>query len=267
MKTVDFEYDGVRLSDVGFQICSFDFKGRDTVSNGSVISFNTSSTRNGVKYELTSSVYEECLSTTFQICRDVCAYGDVLEISVEEIRNIMRWLNRKNYHKLRFFDNDGEFSGIYFMASFNVSKIEINGKVYGFELEMFTNRPFALQEPITVIVENDDIDEVRSIVSRSDDESSIYPNMQIVMNGSGDLDIYSITEDRHMVIKNCSVGEVINIDYPIITTSLSSHNINNDFNWVFFRIATSFKNKETDFTVSLPCTITLTYSPIVKVSI
>lgn len=69
MKAYDFEYDGVKLSDIGFIICKFDSSDVDTIDNGSQITFNIVPTLNGMKHELTSSTYEDCLNTTFQICK------------------------------------------------------------------------------------------------------------------------------------------------------------------------------------------------------
>ena len=51
MKSYDFEYDGLCLSDMGYIICQFDAESSQTVSNGSQITFNTTSTLNGSKYE------------------------------------------------------------------------------------------------------------------------------------------------------------------------------------------------------------------------
>lgn len=266
MKSYDFEYDSLRLSDKGFVICTFDSTSIETVSNGSYISFNTVSTLNGTKHELTSSVYEDCLTATLQICKNPCAANDLEEISLEDMRDIMRWLNRKSFHKFKLLGDD-EYLNIYFEASFNVSKIEINGLLYGFELEMFTNTPFGLHEPVIININNEQENDTHSIFSKSDEEGYIYPKMEITMKSGGDLEIYNNIEDRTMVIKNCSSDEVITIDYPIITSSLSSHKIQNDFNWKFFRIATEFKNKRNEITVSLPCVIKMQYSPVVKVGV
>ena len=264
MKAYDFEYDGLRLSDKGFVICKFDSSGVETIENGSVITFNTVSTMRGVKHELTSVEYADCLTATFQICKNLCLDKNE-EISLEDMRDIMRWLNRKGFHKFKLLDN--EYTGIYFEASFNVSKIEVGGRLCGFELEMFTNRPFAIHEPATVFIKNEVANEIKSVYSKSDDEGYVYPNMEITITESGDLEIYSIREDRTMVIRNCVAGEVITVDYPIISSSLSSHKIQNDFNWRFFRIASSFKNRLNEIKISIPCTIKMTYSPVVKVGI
>ena len=151
MKSYDFEYDGLCLSDMGYIICQFDAESSQTVSNGSQITFNTTSTLNGSKYEQTSSEYGECLETTIQICKNPCL-GDDMEIPFKELRDLMSWLNRKEFHKLKFLD--GDYLDLYFEASFNVSRIELNGKVYGLELAVTTNRPFALREPRQIIVKN-----------------------------------------------------------------------------------------------------------------
>ena len=265
MKAYDFEYDGLRLSDKGFIICKFNSDSVETISNGSEITFNTVSTMNGMKHELTSSEYGECLTATFQICKNLCTSSGDEEISLEDMRDIMRWLNRKGFHKFKL--RDIEYTGIYFEASFNVSKIEIGGKVYGFELELFTNRPFALYEPVLLTIRNDVANEVKNIFSKSDEEGYIYPDMEITIDSDGDLEIYNSFENRTMRIANCKAGEVITLNYPIIQSSLPSHKIQNDFNWIFFRIASSFKNRVNKITISLPCTIKMKYLPIVKVGI
>lgn len=270
MKALDFEFDNIRLSDKGFMLCKFDSGGVDTVSNGSEITFNTVSTSRGVKHELTSIEYGDYITATFQVCSNLCD-GRGEEISLEDARDIMRWLNRKNFHKFRLLDD--EYSGIYFEASFNVSKIEIDGKLYGFELEMFTNRPFAIAEPVTVKFDAE-AGEVINIYSKSDDEGYVYPNMEITIKEAGNLTITNYMEDRKMTINNCEAGEVITIEYPMISSSLGNNRktetaslIQNDFNWVFFRLASTFKNRLNQVEISIPCSVKLTYSPIVKVGI
>ena len=286
MKAFDFEYDNIRLSDKGFTLCKFDSGGMETVSNGSEITFNTVPTLNGQKHQLTSSEYGNCLTTTLQICKNLCDDYD-MEISVEDMRDIMRWLNRKEFHKFKIIDD--EYINFYLNASFNVSRIEINGRLYGFELELFSDTPFMLHEPVVVNVnvkQSDLTDScimangtpisnvcIKSIYSKSDEEGYIYPNMIIKIDdnvaGKNILEIYNITEDRLMRIANCVAGEEIAINYPMISSSYASHNntLMNDFNWRFFRVATSFRDRKNDIAISLPCSIKITYSPIVKVGI
>lgn len=264
MKSYDFEYDGLNLSDKGFIICKFGSNGTETFSNGSYITFNTVSTLRGAKHELTSVEYSDCLSANFQICKHPCKTTDA-EISVDEIRDVMRWLNRKEFHKFKLLND--EYINIFFEASFNVSKIEVNGKVVGFELEVITNRPFAVHEPIPITIKNLQENGTKTIYSESDDEGYIYPEMEIIIDSDGDLEIHNSSEDRIMRIANCKSGEIITVKYPIIESSLDSHKIQNDFNWKFFRIANSLRDRVNNLTISLPCTIKMKYSPIVKVGI
>lgn len=265
MKAYDFSYNGVRLSDLGYMICRFDSGGIDTVSVGSEISFNTIPTLNGIKHELTSSSYEDCLSFTLQICKNQCDRNDDLEISVDEFRDLMRWLNQKNFYKFRIIND--EYTGIYFEASFNVSKVEADGKIIGLELEAVTNRPFAVQDPVIMKFDNSTPNVVRSFNSVSDESGFIYPDMKIEIKQDGDLTINSITEGRNTVIKGCKAGEIITIDHPVIKSSDAKHKVQNDFNWVFYRVSTTFKDTKNKFTASLPCIITMTYSPIAKVGL
>ena len=74
MIVYDFEFDGIRLSDMGFVICNFDKSQMETTSSGSEIAFNTVKTLNGCKYELVKSTYDTCLQTIFSICKNSCNY-------------------------------------------------------------------------------------------------------------------------------------------------------------------------------------------------
>ena len=120
MKALDFEYDGILLSDLGYTICTFGSKGLETISNGSQITFNNVSMFNGSQYGLVSSVYEETLTATFSICKSACITrsGDLEELTVDDISELMRWLNRKTYHKFRLIQ-DG-YENLYFEGSFNI---------------------------------------------------------------------------------------------------------------------------------------------------
>lgn len=293
-------------------ICSFGEKGLETVSNGSEITFNKVPVSYGSKHELVSTEYEECLEAVFQICKYSCTSG-VQEITAVEHRELTRWLNRKRFLKLKILDED--HADLFYEASFNVSKIEIDGKLYGLELQVITNRPFSLKDPKITIIQTrysyiwerfylnngkdkgkstgkfvtsydrnsypDDgiknkyyyvyvgekFENKHSINDSSYEEGYIYPHTEIIISQDGNLEIYNAIEDRKTYIANCVAGEVITMDYPIIQSSISTHNIQNDFNWDFFRVANTFNNSRNDLTISLPCTIKVSYSPIVKVGL
>lgn len=306
MRAYDFEFDGIKLSSKGFMICSFDSKSIETVSNGAKISFNTVPTLGGSKHNLMGTTYEDCLETTIQICKCQCP-GDVEEISSTEFRELTKWLSRKKFLKFKIISED--YIDLYFEASFNINRIEVNGKLYGLELEILTNRPFALKEPKIINVktrkmhcwekydnnnnklgyvtssESDayptnsqehsdgyrytyisEVD-VGSINDASHEEGFIYPLTEITMLADGNLKIYNEIENRETYIAGCKENEVITMDYPVIQSSISSRNIQNDFNWNFFRVANTFENSRNDLIIFTPCEIKIKYSPIIKVGL
>lgn len=264
MEAYDFVYAGRNLSEFGMIICNFGDKGLDTVSDGAQITFNTISTLGGSKHELTSVEYEECLETTIQICKHSCT-GGIQEITAVEHRELTKWLNRKRF--LKFKPLSEEYIDLYFEASFNISQIKLDGKLYGLELELVTNRPFALKEPKTITIRNLEENGKYSLNDTSHEEGYIYPYVEIVILKDGNLNIHNAIEDRDTYIANVSAGEVITMDYPVIKSSVSSHNIQNDFNWNFFRVANTYENSRNDLIISIPCTIKVRYSPVVKVGL
>ena len=264
MKAYDFEYDGLNLSDKGFMLCSFDKSKIDTVENGVEINMETSPFYNGdVNYILTAN-YESTLTATFQICKNPCT-GEDLNITVDEVRDMASWLCRKGFHKFKIFDDD--YLNVYYEATFNMSRIIRNGNVIGLELEMITNRPFGVMEDTVINIKNEVENGVENFYSISDDEGFIYPKVKITIKQDGDLKISNIFVQRDTIIKNCKAGEVIEMDYPVIKSSLESHKIQNDFNWNFFRIENKFKDKRNLIQISIPCEIEMVYSPIAKIGI
>lgn len=265
MKAKDFEFDGRTLSSFGLIIVNFGgSKGLETIE-GSEITFDTTSSFNGSINRLISSKYESYLETSIQIAKYSCS-TDIQEISPIEFREISSWLNRKKFLKFKILDEN--HIDIYYMASVaNISRIELDGHLMGLELHIVTNSPHAFKEPKTFIIKNSIENGKHSINDISYEEGHIYPFTEITINQDGDLNIYNAIEDRSTIIKNCVSGEVITMDYPVITSSLSSHDIQNDFNYNFFRIANTYDNSRNDLTISIPCSIKIEYSPIVKVGL
>lgn len=265
MKAKDFLYGEHCLSEFGMVLCRFDSNGGfETISDGSEITFNTVPVQNGQKHELTSVQFDSCLETKLQICKFSCK-GDVQEITATEHRQLTKWLCRKKFLKLKILDEDS--IDVYCEAIISAKKIELKGCLYGLELSVFTNRPYMLKEPKIVVINNKVKNGKYSINDESYEEGYIYPFTEITMAQAGELKIHNAMENRDTVIKNVSAGEVITMDYPVIQSSISSHNIQNDFNWNFFRIANTYEESRNDLTISIPCTIKVKYSPIVKIGL
>ena len=264
MKTTDFEYDGVLASDYSFMVCSFDDGGTDTIEYGSAINFDTVSMRNGKKFSLINSGYDDAANFTFQICKNPSVFNDSeMYFTIEEQRKVYRWLNRNDgYHELKIFTDD--FGTIVFNGSFNISAITLNTEVVGFELSFQMEAPYATQNR-KVLRKKFNRQGSFTLIDESDDIGYIYPHLQITCKNDGDLKIHNSVEDRTTIIKNCKSGEIITFDENLnIHTSLPSHKIYNDFNFVFFRIANTYKNRRNIVTVNFACDIVLEYYPIVK---
>ena len=269
MYAIDFEYDGQYLSDYGLIICNFDYSnGTATVDAGSKLSFEKVSRNGGKKFSLTNATYEECVSTKFDICKNPDLYDyDERQISNDEYRDLIRWLNRREFLKFQVFDEDDKERDIcYYNVSFNIDKIKIGEKLYGLHLTMESDKPFGYGQEQYVSWNFSETSMVKILSDMSDEIGYIYPDMTITCNCSGDLSFYNELLDCTMLIKNCSVGEVITIkgDSQIISTTYSSHNICNDFNYEFFKIGNTIDNRNNRISVSSPCKVVIRYSPIIK---
>lgn len=268
MRATDFIYDGVRLSSLGYMICSFDSGGMDTVSAGSEITFNSVKQHHGIYYAQTGTEYEQCFSTSFSICKDIPDSAGK-EITLEEYRQLMRWLNRCQFHDFILLDDkESGWADIVFQGSFNIEKVEFCGNLIGLNLTLTTNRPFGAGKPTTVQFSLTGDGDSYTFTNDSDEIGVLYPDLlEITCNGSGDLELENTTEGRVTFIAGCTTGEVITMDCvnKIVTSSLLAHKkIYNDFNFTFFRLYNKYTDRNNTITASIPCAIKIVYSPIRK---
>ena len=263
MRATDFIYDGVNLSAFGFMIADInDSSGLGTVTTDSQRSFSNFTMFNGAWQPLTISTYKDTLRIELSIVKNPCNGGDMI-ISLDEIREIKRWLNRPTFHKIRLLDENGEFDGIYWNGSANVQEIHHMGACVGFTVTFYTDRPFALSDECGYkgsVAANGTVE----IIDVSDEEGYIYPEIIITPKSAGTLDICNSFDDRHTIIRDCVNGETITITRELQISTTTSRNIGRSFNWKFLRICNTFGNRKNVFTFSLPCDYTITYNPIVK---
>lgn len=271
MYAIDFEYDGIYLSDFNFIICRFDYStGSVAADAGSKLTFEKVSRHNGSKYSRVSSKYSECIKTTFDICKDDNIFDfDEREISDDEYRDLMRWLNRKEFHRFQvLYDNEEDRlrEPCFFDASFNIEKITISEKLYGLRLTMETDRPFGYGIEKRFNLEFASSSDVHKIRDTSDEIGYIYPDMTITCGADGNLSIHNDYDDCTMYVKNCSAGETITIKgaEQIISTSFADHKISEDFNYSFLKIGNTFEGTDNNISASLPCTVVISYTPIIK---
>ena len=269
MYAYDFEYDGRLLSDFGMIVCDFSSSGGvSTGGSGSEIKFNMVPAGYGKRFFAAGLQYEDCLSTTFQICRDPkCAKNEDMTISNEEFRELSRWLNRKQFLWFRSFDwCEPEKEKPWFRASFTLKRIESGRDTVGVELNMVTDAPFGYgdeeEENFSFISGS----LTQGIVDHSDEPGDIYPFVQIIPAQACDITLSNALTGCETTIRNCLSGEVITLsgDSMIITTSNTNHDLSDDFNYDFFRIGNTIGERENLITASAPCTVQIKYRPILK---
>lgn len=268
MFACDFEYDGRLLSDFGFIICHFDGAGGiETEDTGYQITFDKVSRSRGMRNSLIGTKYESCVTTTFQICKNEDDVDD-MEISTEEYRELVRWLNRHEFLPFRTIngaDTEPDSTTCYFDGSFNIKKIYMADRLFGLELTLETNAPYGYGIPFEQTW-NVSAGGTITFTDNSDESRSIRPDLTIVCRASGNLVITNSTTLCSMEINNCTNGETITVngDAQIISTSLATHKIFNDFNYDFLTIGNTFDSGVNTLTFSLPCAFTLRYKPIIK---
>lgn len=268
MYALDFEYDGKFLSDFGFIICEFDksMGGFDAASAGSNLTFNTVQIDNGKYFSLQSVKYDECISATFGICKNPELFDD-MQVTNDEYRDLIRWLNRRDFHKFQVIMEDDEIrDACYFNASFNVEKVKIADVLYGLNLSMVTDRPYGYGKELTNVLSITDTSKEYILSDVSDEIGFIYPDVKIKVLSSGNLKIHNSFMDSMTIINNCTGGEEITMHgkEQLIETNKPTHKIMNDFNFEFIKLGNDYRDRFNIFTSTLPCEITITYSPIIK---
>lgn len=259
----DFEYDGEYLKDWGYIICETNSSsGFETIDSDSQLTFDTISQMNGKLKELTTSYYDDHIEITFQICKYSCT-ENITPITTYESRELKRWLNRPEFHRFKLIQPN--WADIYMEGSFNIKNIEFKGQVYALELTFISNCPFALHEPVVYRFQSSIEENSFSFFDISDEIGYIYPDVEILCIEDGDLEINNSLENRKTLIKNCKKNEVINFTKELLFySSDSDHKIQNDFNYIFLRIANLYGNRKNILTFSMPVKITLKYIPYVK---
>ena len=269
MYAYDFEYDGQLLSDFGMIICDFSSSsGASNADKGSEIKFNMVPAGYGKRFFVSGLQYDNCLSTTFQICKDPRVFPETeVGISNEEFRALSRWLNRKKFLWFRSFDwCEPEKEKPWFRASFNLTRIESGRQTVGVELSMVTDAPFGYGPEEELEMTFVDGALTGFVVDQSDEMGDTYPWMRVTCGQEGTMTVENALTGCACTVENCISGEVLTFsgETMIAETSNTNHDLANDFNYDFFRIGNNADERENEITVSMPCTVEIRYRPIWK---
>lgn len=263
MNAIDFIYDGIQLSDKGYIICYFG-DNNEQISNGSEITFTEVPIQHGVRQAVAGTQYDTVIQTTFSICKNFCNTTTVNDefLTVAEVRELARWLNRKDY--LPFVLLADGWDDITYFGSFQIEQVRIGTQIIGLQLTLTTSSPFGWQSLKTKTFSN-----VRSfsIVDESDEIGYLYPNATFKCRSGGSLQIYNTLTNETTEVKNCTSGETINFNHPMINCDSTTHQLADDFNYVFPRITNTFSLTTNTFNLSIPCDVTITYRPLAKIGV
>ena len=221
--------------------------------------------------------YDTTLTFTISIIKNPCMDDNII-MGTSEIERLKRWLCRPAPHKLKlvsgestnknwddYFNQFNQYENIYWEGSFNVTEELIGGRRIGVSLTFISTRPFALQEDT---VFSGIIEAGQSIIIKdaSNEIGYLYPDMTIKCLEGGELSIHNDFEDRYTVVENCTANETITFSrYLQITSDSASHNVYDNFNYVFLRIGNNFYSNENVLTFSMGCEYEIRYNPIRKV--
>lgn len=275
MYITDFEYADKRLSDFGYIVCHIgsDIGMRD-VDIGCDITFNTIKNTHSSKRYITSSSYENVYTMSpFEIMKSPCGKdNDEMYLTDKEVSQLMMWLNRREYRKFKLINSVNENMDICYYGSFNVKQKMYGDNIIGLSLTFTSNAPYGFTDEVSLdfnVIENN---EKFYIYGDGDEIGHVYPKMTITCVQDGDIKITNNTTGNILSIKNCKQDEILYIDgeLKIITTTRTDEHttLYSDFNYEFLDINIADDDYSiNEYTSSIPCQITIKYSPIRKVGV
>lgn len=241
MNAVNFEFNGIKSSDVNIMISSFNGSNNDSTITGNEISYNSTKSSRSNKWEFHSSKYESPLSFTFQICKNLCNSKNP-EFTSYEKAYYESWLCRTDgYRYLRFFQDT--YENIYYNCYMNIKWKEIAGRSVGAELTVTCDAPYGYS-PIQTFEYTNNSSNSFIIYNDSDNIGSVnIQQVEIQILSAGNLELENNMDALYpynyngqpTIISNCTAGEIITIDSinNQIKTNNSNHDIVNNFNYVF----------------------------------
>lgn len=268
---MDFEYAGKRLSDLGYMMCCINSASGDyEIDSISNLTFTTIKNRHSSIYNIVDSTYENTYVVTFDIMKNPCISNGNTYMTSLEVRELMKWLNRKEYARLRFINNTANESNVYYYGSFNIKQIMIGENIIGLTLTFTSNAPYGFGE----IVNNEYIfespEQKVQMFADSDEFGVIYPKITLFCKQAGDYVIINRTTGTETIVNNCQENEQIIIDgeYRIILSSMESHKtLPNDFNYEYLDVLSSEDYTPNEYYCNLPCELTISYMPVRKVGV
>lgn len=234
-----FMFDGKSsYNDFNLLVCNFSTNSDDTTSAGSKFKKRTHYSPTLKKWIYYGYEYEEPLTFTFDVIKDPCRTSGDGEFSANDIQEITNWLMRTDGNKEFFLPNTVFWSHIRFFGTCtNIDMKKVGDEIIGLIITLETNAPFGYSElKEAEFSTHSEAQSTKTIYSFSKEEGKNFVNIKIRCDGNGDVIIKN--NYGEMIIRNCVDGEIITIDgqTKVITTTVSTHKIYNDFNFQYLYI-------------------------------
>lgn len=263
MYAEDFTFNGRKLTDSGFRICSFD--GSEPTFTPSAITFITSELPTNSRKHFVVSKREEPISMTFSIIRYECPDG-VKPVDLKTDISIHKWLEREDgFHKLVFLESD--YKDIYFNAQVNLTPHTLNGIIYGYDVTVVTDNAYAYGNEVECEFDTQ-ADIPCQMTTVSDRMGYIYPYIEITPKTDGNL-AFNITEDANQsytVFSSAKANQTIKINSELYIIE-NYDTVNDKFNWKFPRLLQGEEETVNTITTTLDCHVVIKYVPLKAVSL
>lgn len=258
----DFIFDGKALSDFGYIAV---MENQEETMPVSAMQFETiKSALSDISHRVAYN-YESNYTSTLLIMKNPCEYYDEeSNLTNDDIAELTRWLARKQYKWFRYID-DEDNDEIWYQVQFVINKEFIGDNVVGLQLTINCNAPYGFTREYSYSTTESTL----TINPDTDEEGYIYPTMVVTCSG-GTMQITNEKTGEITKIENCSANEIITIsgaDIQQITSSDTNHDLSEDFNYRFPRVAIEYGNKQNDFSFEGIEDIAVSYRGIRKVGL
>lgn len=251
-----FSYDNISSEVYNLAIGSFNGAEDGTQEMGNV-DITTVKAPHSNLFLRANATYNSPIIITFSIIKMNCSDWNDYIFTQREIGFINRWLARKDYKKLKFYQEGWE--DIHYNAIMKVNQHMSGGLCVGFDVTATCDAPWGYDQTQTTTIDSSSGSAEVDIYDDSDEIGDIYPNVEITVLGSGNIEITNDFTGKKTKIKNCVAGEKITINNHSIESTecrpnpnspvydyIGNHpTLHNDFNWTWPTISNYFTPSNT----------------------
>ena len=211
-----FSYDGISSEVYNLVIGSFSGSDDGTQEMGNV-EITTVKAPHSNTFLKANATYNSPIVITFSIMKMNCADMNDYIFTEREIGFISRWLARKDYKKLKFYQ-DG-WDSIHYNAILKVNQHMIGGECVGFDITATCDAPWGYDRTQTTNIDASSGSADVQIYDDSDEIGELYPRVEIDVIESGNIEITNNFTGKTTKIRNCIAGEQILLTKMAIESS------------------------------------------------